>query len=87
MARLWDMMSCAVVRERAHKALLATLAPRERVFAFVASVAARMGARGQGRLPPGLSGADMASYLEVPQEGIDAALHRGMPGQRGGAPH
>jgi CRP/FNR family transcriptional regulator len=77
LARLWDMMSCDVVRERAHQALLATLPPQRRVAAFLATVGRRMQGR-RGRLPPGLAGGEIASYLGVQPEtvaaGVDAFL-------------
>jgi CRP/FNR family transcriptional regulator len=74
LARLWDMMSCEVMRARAHDALLATLAPQQRVAAFLASVSRRMRGR-RGRLPPGLAGGAIASYLRVPPEAVADGLH------------
>jgi CRP/FNR family transcriptional regulator len=77
LARLWDMMSCGLVRERAHQTLLATLPPAGRVAAFLESVAARMsrpGHRRRLRLPLGLTAFEIASYLGVPPEPVDAVL-------------
>ena len=74
LSRLWDMMSCEVLRERAHQALLATLPPQQRVAAFLASVTQRMRGR-RGRLPPGLAGAAIASYLRVPPDTVADGLH------------
>lgn len=72
LARLWDMMSCQLVRERAHQTLLATLPPMARVSAFLASVAARR--RHRRSLPPALSAAEMASYLRLPEAAVQSAL-------------
>jgi len=86
LSRLWDMMSCELVRERAHQALLATLPPQRRVAAFLASAAARMRRHGPLRLPPGLSGGAIASYLRVAPEAVAAALESGPSfGHRPGA--
>lgn len=76
LARLWDMMSCELLRERAHRSLLATLPGRRRVCAFVASAAARMRRRGRGPggLPLAVRGIDVASYLGVPVETVELAL-------------
>jgi CRP/FNR family transcriptional regulator len=74
LARLWDMMSCELVRERAHRSLLATLPARRRVTAFLASVTARLRRRGPAGLPAALTGDDIASYLGVGAQDVDAAL-------------
>jgi CRP/FNR family transcriptional regulator len=74
LARLWDMMSCEVVRERTHHSLLATLPASRRVRAFLASVSARMRRRGTTDLPPALTGTDVASYLGLAPEVVGAAL-------------
>jgi len=68
------MMSCEVVRERTHHALLATLPASRRVRAFLASVASRMRRRGTAGLPLALTEADVASYLGLPVDGVRAAL-------------
>ena len=73
-SRLWDMMSCELVRERAHQSLLATLPPARRVVAFLASVAARRRDRSARPLPPALSTAEMASYLRLPEAAVQAAM-------------
>ncbi|MBC5783098.1 cyclic nucleotide-binding domain-containing protein [Ramlibacter sp. USB13] len=65
LSRLWDMMSCELVRERAHQALLATLPVEKRVNAFFASIAGRLRSRGTLRLPPAMGPAEVASYLQV----------------------
>ena len=62
-ARLWDIMSCEMLRERAHQSLLATLPPAQRVLAFLASAAARAKSR-RAILP--LTAQDVASYLRLP---------------------
>lgn len=72
LARLWDMMSCELLRERAHQGLLATLSPPQRVTAFLASVAGRMRGKGRGPLP--LAAEDVASYLRVAPETVEAEL-------------
>ena len=82
-ARLWDMMSCELVRERAHRSLLATLAPGQRVSAFLASMATRMRRAGPVRLPHAMTSEDIASYLQVPEETVDAALQPGLPSSLG----
>jgi CRP/FNR family transcriptional regulator len=70
-SRLWDMMSCQVVRERAHQSLLATLPPARRIAAFLASVAARR--RGRKPRPPlAMSTEEMASYLRLPESVVRA---------------
>jgi len=74
LSRLWDMMSCEVVRERTHHALLATLPASRRVRGFLASVASRMCRRGTAGLPPALTDADVASYLGLQPEVVRAAL-------------
>ena len=76
LARLWDMMSCEMLRERAHRALLATLPARARVSAFLASAAARMRRHGLGAggLPLAVRGIDVASYLGVPLETAELVL-------------
>jgi len=87
LSRLWDMVSCELVRERAHQALMATLPPQRRVAAFLASAAARMRGRNPLRLPPGLVGGEIASYLHVSPEAVAAVLESGLPfGRRPGAP-
>lgn len=73
-SRLWDMMSCELVRERAHQSLLATLPPARRVAAFLASIAGRRRDRSPKPLPPALSTAEMASYLRLPEGAVEAAL-------------
>lgn len=73
LARLWDMMSCEVVRERSHQALLATLSPRRRVTAFFSSVSRRVRGRSMHRLPPGMGAQEIASYLGVTPEDVHAA--------------
>lgn len=70
LARLWDMMSCEVVRERAHQSLLATLSPPRRVAAFLATVSRRVRGRGAGRLPLGMGAEQIASYLGVTPEDV-----------------
>jgi CRP/FNR family transcriptional regulator len=76
LARLWDMMSCELVRERTHQGLLGTIAPQRRLAAFLASVRSRMrGGRGRLRLPLGLTGGEIASYLRLPVEPVEATLH------------
>jgi CRP/FNR family transcriptional regulator, anaerobic regulatory protein len=77
LARLWDMMSVEVVRERAHQGLLATLAPPQRVAAFLASVAGR--ARGRAGTVP-LHAEDVASYLRLAPEMVERLLAPGAPG-------
>ena len=74
--RLWDMLSCELLRERAHHGLLATLAPQERVRAFLASLQARLRARGSpaGELHLCAWRGDIANYLDVPLELVDIAL-------------
>jgi CRP/FNR family transcriptional regulator len=74
LARLWDMMSCEMVRERAHQGLLATLPPPRRVAAFFASVRGRLRGRPHGRLPPGMGSREIASYLGVAPELVEAQL-------------
>lgn len=60
LARLWDMISCELVRERGQRSLLAALAPRERVAAFAANASVRT----RGRPWP-MDARDVASYLRV----------------------
>jgi CRP/FNR family transcriptional regulator len=80
LSRLWDMMSCELVRERTHHALLATLPASRRVRAFLASVAARMRRRRDTPdLPPALARADVASYLGLPTDVVGAALEGAVP--------
>jgi len=71
LARLWDMMSCELMRERAHQGLLATLSPPQRVAAFAASVAARTRGR-RGTLP--LATEEVASYLRLAPETVERLL-------------
>ena len=75
LARLWDMMSCEVVRERTHRSLLAMLPPAHRVAAFLASVAGRRrgAVAGRARLLPA---EDIASYLGVPADTVDSVRAR-----------
>jgi CRP/FNR family transcriptional regulator len=71
LARLWDMMSCELVREGVHQGLLATLPPPRRVAAFLASVAGRMRGR-PGDAP--LRAQDVASYLRLAPETVASLL-------------
>ena len=72
LARLWDMMSCELVRGRAHHAMLATLPPGKRVTAFFASVRTRLRSRAPLRLPPAMGAREIASYLGVAPELVEA---------------
>lgn len=76
LARLWDMMSCELLRQRAHRALLATLPARRRVVAFLASAASRMRRHGlgPGGLPLAVRGIDVACYLGVSVETVELVL-------------
>lgn len=78
LARLWDMMSCELLRESAHRGLLATLPGARRVSAFVASAAARMRKPGRGAaaLPVAVQHTDLASYLGVSTDTVQLALRR-----------
>ena len=79
LARLWDMMSCELVRERTHQTLFATMPPERRVAAFLASVAGRMRTRAPSRLPPGVASGEIANYLRVPQELVQSVLESRWP--------
>ena len=85
LSRLWDMASCELLRERAHEASLATLPPLRRVAAFLASAATRMRGRQPLRLPPGLPGGEIASYLRVSPQAVAAVIESGLPFGRPGA--
>jgi len=74
LSRLWDMLSCELVRERTHRSVLAMLPPGRRVAAFLASVAARRRGHAGDLLPPGLSEGELASYLQLPDPAVQAAL-------------
>lgn len=76
LARLWDMMSCELVRERAHQSLLSTLPPEKRVAAFLASVSRRRRGRKAGRLPLGMGPGEIGGYLGVPPEVVQDAISR-----------
>lgn len=71
LARLWDMMSCELLRERTHQGLLATLSPPRRVAAFLASVQGRT--RGVPADGP-LRAEDVASYLRLAPETVASLL-------------
>lgn len=75
-ARLWDMASREIVRERGQAAWLAQLAPLRRMAGFLAIVALRLRVHGApvGELRVPLSHRDIGAYLRLREECVREAL-------------